>query len=86
MTTNTVVSLANRAHDVIMEIFYDDIFSLSDGAPSIILDAANAVTDPVGDQLTEDEIRSTIDGLISSLHDISDVRYREGIEKLRKLL
>lgn len=82
----TVINRANTAHGIIMDIFYDDLFSLTDGASSTILEAANAVADPVGDQLTEDDLKSTINGLISNLEKVSDFRYREGIEKLRELL
>lgn len=81
----TVINRANTAHDIITEIFYKDLFSLH-GASSTILEAANSLADPVGDQLTEDDLKSTINGLISNLLDISDVRYSEGIEKLRELL
>lgn len=85
MNTN-IINRANRAHDVIMEIFYDDLFNLTDGASSTILEAANAVADPVGDQLTEERFESTINGLISNLLNVSDFRYKNGIEKLRELL
>jgi hypothetical protein len=82
----TVINRANTAHGIIMDIFYDDLFGSAEGASSTILEAANSIADPVGDQLTEDDFKSTINGLISNLLDISDVRYREGIEKLRELL
>jgi hypothetical protein len=83
----TIVSRANAAHSIIMEdIFYADLFFMSDGASSAILEAANAVADPVGDQLTEEGLRSTINSLISNLLSVSEFRYNEGIEKLRKLL
>lgn len=84
--TNTIINRANVAHGIIMDIFYDDLFTLTDGASSTILEAANSLADPVGDQLTEDDLKSTINGLISNLLDISDFRYSEGIEKLRELL
>ena len=83
--TNTIINRANAAHSVIMDIFYDDLFTLSDGASSTILEAANAIADPVGDQLTEEGFESIINDLISNL-DASDVRYKDGIEKLRELL
>lgn len=86
MNTN-VISRANTAHTIIMEdIFYNDMFFMKDGASSAILEAANKVADPVGDNLTEDELKSTINGLISELLSVSDFRYNEGIEKLRELL
>ena len=65
--TNTLINRANAAHNIIMDIFYDDLFSLTDGASSTILEAANSIADPVGDQLTEE-------------------RYKDGIEKLSELL
>lgn len=82
----TIINRANKAHDIIMEIFYDDLFALHDGASSTILEAANAVADPMGDQLTEDSLNSIINGLISNLLSISDFRYKNGIEKLSELL
>ena len=85
MNTN-VINRANTAHNIIMDIFYDDLFSLADGASSIILEAANSIADPVGDQLTDEGLKSTIEGLISNLEKASDFRYKDGIEKLRKLL
>ena len=84
MNTN-VINRANTAHTIIMDIFYDDLFSSTDGASSTILEAANSIADPVGDQLTEEEFESIINDLISNL-DVSDDRYSEGIEKLRELL
>jgi hypothetical protein len=84
--TNTLINRANAAHTIIMEIFYDDLFNLTDGASSTILEAANKVADPVGDQLTEKDLKSTINGLISELLAVSDFRYNSGIEKLRELL
>lgn len=84
MNTN-VINRANTAHTIIMDIFYDDLFSSTDGASSTIMEAANSIADPVGDQLTEEEFESIINDLISNL-DVSDDRYSEGIEKLRELL
>ena len=84
MNTN-VINRANTAHTIIMDIFYDDLFSSTDGASSTILEAANSIADPVGDQLTEEEFESIINDLISNL-DVSNDRYKDGIEKLRELL
>jgi hypothetical protein len=68
-----------------MDIFYDDLFGAAEGASSTILEAANSIADPVGDQLTEEGFESIINDLISNL-DVSNDRYKDGIEKLRKLL
>lgn len=85
--TNTLVNRANKAHGIIMEdIFYVDMFFMSDGASSSILEAANALADPVGDQLSEDDFKSIVNDLISNLLAVSDFRYNSGIEKLRELL
>ncbi len=83
----SLVSRALEAHGIIMEdIMYQDLFFMADGASAEILEAANLVADPIGDQLTEDKFRSIINGLISHLLTVSDFRYNEGIEKLRELL
>ena len=83
----SLVCRALEAHSIIMEdILYADMFFNADAGANEILEAANSVADPIGDQLTEDEFKTIIENLISHLLTVSDFRYSEGIEKLRKLL
>ncbi len=81
-----IVGRANRAHDIIMDLFYYDLLSLQSNTDCAILAAANSIADPIGDQLTEESFESVINALISNLEEVPDIGFIKGIEKLRELL
>lgn len=82
MTKNVILEKAFAAHEMLMDAFYREAFK--EGAHSCLLETANKLADPLGDNLTEEDIASIITECIATLG--NEIKYSDDVEKLYELL